>query len=110
MTEHAAPSSLRERQRAQIRADIQRAAYRLFTAHGYDNVTTEQIASAAGVSPSTFFRHIATKEELLLDQVGRGWEAIASLLEQRPSSEPPDVALARAIEARTGAFEGSDVE
>jgi AcrR family transcriptional regulator len=104
------PSSLRDRQRAQIRADIRLAAYRLFAAHGFDNVTTEQIATAAGVSPSTFFRHITSKEELLLDQVRRGWEAIASLLEQRPSDESPDVALARAIEARTGAFQDSETE
>jgi AcrR family transcriptional regulator len=103
-------SSLRDRQRAQIRSDIRLAAYRLFAAHGFDNVTTEQIAAAAGVSPSTFFRHIAGKEELLLDQVRRGWEAIALLLEQRPPTESPDVALARAIVARTGAFQDNDTE
>lgn len=104
------PLSLRERQRAQVRADIRLAAYRLFAAHGFDSVTTEQIAAAAGISPSTFFRHTATKEELLLDPVRRGWGAIVSLLEERPSGEPPDVALARAIEARTGAFQDSESE
>ncbi|OBK66275.1 transcriptional regulator [Mycobacterium colombiense] len=101
---------MRERQRAQIRADIRLAAFRLFAAHGFDNVTTEQIAAAAGVSSSTFFRHVATKEELLLDEVRRGGEAIASLLEQRPSAEPPDVALARAIEARAGSFQHIGIE
>lgn len=110
MTPPARPSSLRDRQRAQIRADIRAAAYRLFAAHGFDNVTTEQIAAAAGVSPSTFFRHITGKEDLLFDQVRLGWEAIASLLEQRPGSESPDVALARAIEARTGAFQDAETE
>ena len=103
-------SSLRDRQRAQIREDIQLAAYRLIATHGFDNVTTEQIAATAGVSPSTFFRHIANKEELLLDQVRRGGEAIASLLEQRPSAESPDVALARAIEVRVGSFQDSETE
>lgn len=106
----AKPSSLRDRQRAQIRTDIRLAAYQLFAAHGFDNVTTEQIAAAAGVSPSTFFRHTATKDELLLDPVRRGGEAIASLLEQRPREEAPDVALARAIEARIGAFQDSESE
>jgi AcrR family transcriptional regulator len=106
----AKPPSLRDRQRAQVRADIRLAAYRLFAAHGFDNVTTEHIAAAAGVSPSTFFRYTATKEELLLDPVRRGWSAIAALLEQRPSGELPDVALARAIEARTGAFQDSESE
>ncbi|SRX93743.1 bacterial regulatory s, tetR family protein [Nocardiopsis alba ATCC BAA-2165] [Mycobacterium shimoidei] len=110
MTGPDKPLSLRERQRAQVRADIRLAAYRLFSAHGFDNVTTEQIAAAAGISPSTFFRHTATKEELLLDPVRRGWGAIASLLEERPSAESADVALARAIEARTGAFQDSESE
>jgi AcrR family transcriptional regulator len=98
-------SSLRERQRAQIRADISFAAFRLFAEHGFDNVTTDQIASAAGISPSTFFRYTATKEDLLLDPIRRGGDAIVALLEQRPSAEAPDVALARAIEARTGVFQ-----
>ena len=106
----AKPASLRDRQREQIRTDIRLAAYRLFAAHGFDNVTTEQIAAAAGISPSTFFRHIASKEELLLDQFRRGGEAIVSLLEQRPSAESPEVALARAIEARIGAFQDSETE
>ena len=106
----AKPSSLRDRQRAQVRTDIRLAAYRLFAARGFNNVTTDEIAAAAGVSPSTFFRHTASKEELLLDPVRRGWSAIAVLLEQRPSTESPDVALARAIEARTGAFEDNESE
>jgi len=79
-------------------ADLGFAAYRLFAAHGLDNVTTEHIAAAAGVSPSTFFRYTATKEELLLDPVRRGWSAIAALLEARPLcnittgvAQPPDV-------------------
>ncbi|HEX2286560.1 MAG TPA: TetR family transcriptional regulator, partial [Mycobacterium sp.] len=104
------PLSLRDRQRARVRADIRLAAYRLFAAHGFDHVTTEQIAAAAGVSPSTFFRYTATKEELLLDPVRRGWSAIAALLEERPRGESPDVALARAIEARTSAFQDSESE
>ncbi|ORW26157.1 transcriptional regulator [Mycobacterium palustre] len=102
--------SLRDRQRAQVHADIRLAAYRLFADRGFDNVTTEQIAAAAGVSPSTFFRYTTSKEDLLLEQVRRGGEAIATLLEQRPGDEPPDVALARAIEARTGAFQERDSE
>src|SRR5215211_796198 len=102
--------SLRERQRAQIRADIRLAAFRLFADRGFDAVTTEEIAAAAGVSPRTFFRHLATKEELLLGPARHAGAAIVSLLEQRPSREAPDVALARAIVARASAFEDSESE
>jgi AcrR family transcriptional regulator len=93
-----------------VRADIRRAAYRLFAERGFEAVTTEEIAAAAGVSPRTLFRHVASKEELLLGPVRHGGAAIAALLEQRPTREAPDVALANAIIARASAFEDSDTE
>jgi AcrR family transcriptional regulator len=102
--------SLRDRQRAQIRADIRRAAFRLFVERGYDAVTTEEIATAAGVSPRTFFRHVPTKEGLLLAPVRHGGAAIVSLLEARPAGESPDVALINAIITRTRSFDQADTE
>jgi AcrR family transcriptional regulator len=102
--------SLRDRQRAQIRADIRRAAFRLFVERGYDAVTTEEIAAAAGVSARTFFRHVPTKEELLLAPVRHGGSAIVGLLEERPAAESPDVALINAITTRTRSFGVADTE
>jgi AcrR family transcriptional regulator len=102
--------SLRDRQRAQIRADIRRAAFRLFVERGYDAVTTEEIAAAAGVSPRTFFRHVPTKEELLLAPVRHGGTAIVGLLEDRPAAESPDEALINAIITRTRSFGEADTE
>lgn len=110
MTVPTRPVSLRDRQRAQIRADIRRAAFRLFVERGYDAVTTEEIATAAGVSPRTFFRHVPAKEELLLAPVRYGGAAIVNLLEGRPAVEPPDVALINAIITRTRSFEQADTE
>jgi AcrR family transcriptional regulator len=106
----ASEGSLRDRQRAQIQADIRRAAFRLFIERGYDTVTTEEIATAAGISPRTYFRHVPTKEELLLAPVRHGGAAIVHLLEQRPVSESPDVALINAIVMRTRSFNESDTE
>lgn len=102
--------SLRDRQRAQIRADIRRAAFRLIVERGYDAVTTEEIATAAGVSPRTFFRHVPAKEELLLAPVRYGGAAIVNLLEGRPAVESPDVALINAIITRTRSFDQADTE
>lgn len=100
--------NLRDRQRAQVRADIRRAAFRLFVERGYDTVTTEEIATAAGVSPRTFFRHVPTKEELLLGPIRHGGAEVVNLLEQRPADEAPEVALTNAIITRTRSF--GDVE
>lgn len=107
---NAGGESLRDRQRTQIRADIRRAAFRLFVERGYDDVTTEEIATAAGVSPRTLFRHVPTKEELLLAPVRYGGAAIVMLLEQRGAGEPPDVALINAIITRTRSFDEADCE
>lgn len=110
MTSPPRTESLRDRQRAQIRADIRRAAFRLFVERGYDAVTTEEIATAAGVSPRTFFRHVPAKEELLLAPVRYGGAAIVNLLEGRPAAESPDIALINAIITRTRSFEQADTE
>ncbi|OBK17085.1 TetR/AcrR family transcriptional regulator [Mycobacterium asiaticum] len=103
-------TSLRDRQRDQVRADIRRAAFRLFIERGYDAVTTEEIAAAAGVSPRTFFRHVPVKEDLLLGPVRHGGAAIVSMLEQRPATESADVALVNAIISRTRSFDPTDCE
>jgi AcrR family transcriptional regulator len=99
---------LRERQRIALRAEIQQAALRLFAAQGFDNVTTEAIAEEVGISPSTFFRHVASKEHLLLGATQRGRAQIVANFHARPLDEDIADSLAAAILARTSQFVDDD--
>jgi AcrR family transcriptional regulator len=65
-TEPTEPTGLRERKKARTRAAIQRHALRLFDEQGYSATTVDQIAAAAEISPSTFFRYFPTKEATVL--------------------------------------------
>ncbi|GAA4977307.1 TetR family transcriptional regulator [Actinoplanes utahensis] len=62
----ALPTSLRERKKAKTRAAIREHAMRLFEEQGYAATTVDQIADAAEVSPSTFFRYFPAKEDVVL--------------------------------------------
>jgi AcrR family transcriptional regulator len=107
-TEGSASIPLRERQRIALRAEIQQAALRLFAAQGFDNVTTEAIAEEVGISPSTFFRHVASKEHLLLGATQRGRAQIVANFHARPLDEDIADSLAAAILARTSQFVDDD--
>ncbi|PWI43848.1 TetR family transcriptional regulator [Streptomyces sp. ICBB 8177] len=95
-TTPAAPAlGLRERKKIRTRQAIRHAAYRLFERQGYDATTVEQIAAAAEVSPSTFFRYFPTKEDVVLtDEYDPLMEA--ALLE-RPADEPIVESMRRAV-------------
>lgn len=63
---HMTSGGLRERKKQRTREAIQDHALRLYQEQGYAATTVEQIAEAAEVSPSTFFRYFPTKPETVL--------------------------------------------
>lgn len=88
---------LRERKKAKTRAAIQRSALRLFAEQGYEATTVEQIAEAAEVSPSTFFRYFPSKEDVALyDDLD---PLFIAAFEAQPAGLTPVQALRGAIHA-----------
>ena len=88
---------LRERKKIRTRQTIRREAFRLIEENGYAATTVEQIAEAAEVSPSTFFRYFPTKESVLLaDDLD---PVILNALDAQPPDLSPSQAVRRAYQA-----------
>ena len=87
---------LRERKKARTRAAIQRAALRLFREQGYQATTVEQIAAAADISPSTFFRYFPTKEAVVLQ------DEYDPMIIEAFKSVPPDLSPIAALRRAFG--------
>jgi AcrR family transcriptional regulator len=76
-----------ERRRRLIRRDIEERALELLAERGYDGVSTEELAAAAGVSTRTFFRYFATKDDLLMAMPQRVAESLCASAIERPREE-----------------------
>lgn len=95
---------LRTRVRETIRAQIGTIAWNLFAQRGFDEVTANEVAEAAGISRATFFRYFSSKEEAVFAaQEALGGE-IAAALSARPAGEDAWTALRQAIDAAIGAY------
>ncbi len=86
---------LRERKKERTRRTIRLEAFRLFREQGYGETTVEQIAAAADVSPSTFFRYFPSKEQLVLaDDLD---PVIIEALRRQPRDVRPMAAFREAV-------------
>ncbi|MET8809263.1 TetR family transcriptional regulator [Streptomyces sp. NPDC004546] len=111
MTTHetsAAPLGLRERKKQKTRERIRREAYRLFAEHGYEATTVDQIADAAEISSSTFFRYFPTKEDVVIQDEYD--PALADAIRSRPAGEPIVDAILSSLKGTLGAMLQQDRE
>jgi len=100
------PVGLRERKKAKTRTLLREQAMRLFREQGYAATTIEQIAEAAEVSPSTFFRYFGTKEDVVLvDDVD---PLLVQALSEQPLDRGPIAAVRGAIEATLAQLSDDD--
>ncbi len=80
---------LRERKKQQTRARLHRAALDLFSQQGFRATRIAEIAEAADVSESTFFRYFESKEGVALEGMRRRAQAIVEAVCARPAHESP---------------------
>lgn len=92
------PARLQARKLQLVRDDISEAAMRLFAQRGFAKVTIDAIAAAVGVSRRTFFRYFATKQDVVVARIDRCGLDLGEALAARPASEPPLLAIRRALD------------
>lgn len=81
---------------------LRAAALELFAAHGYENVSAEQIADHAGLTRRTFFRHFADKRDVVFG----GSERLApvasqAIAEAEPGAGPRELLVAALVDVAT---------
>jgi TetR/AcrR family transcriptional regulator, regulator of mycofactocin system len=88
-----APVGLRERKKERTRKTIIDVAIRLFAEQGYSETTLVQVAEAAEIAPSTFFKYFPTKAHIVFGLTEAVLESARTRLLERPAGETADAAI-----------------
>jgi AcrR family transcriptional regulator len=89
----ASALSLRERQKWLAQSTIEETALRLFLQQGYEHTSIQDIADAVKMSPRTFFRYFASKDEVLLGPMRTAQQEALRALQGMPPASTPHAAL-----------------
>lgn len=92
---------LRERKKRATRQALHSEALRLVAERGFDDVTIEDIAAAADVSPRTFFNYFGSKEDVIVNPDPDRVERLRAALARHTSTEeqPLDVCESVLVES-----------
>ncbi|MGN9779964.1 TetR/AcrR family transcriptional regulator [Nonomuraea sp. ZG12] len=101
-------SGLRQRKKEQTRLRIAEVALRLFDERGYDAVTVNEVAEAAGVAKVTLFSYFPTKDCLVLDGIQDDPAGIVA--GRRPGQSPLDALREHYRAVAAQGVDGVDVE
>jgi mycofactocin system transcriptional regulator len=85
----------RGRKPATSRAELEHVAFELFDSQGFEQVTVDDIATAAGIGRRTFFRYFASKNDVVWGE----FDAALEEMHERLRASPGDIPLMAAIRA-----------
>jgi AcrR family transcriptional regulator len=88
------------------RGRLEQAALELFGERGFEQTTVEDIATRAGLTKRTFFRHFSDKREVLFGGGDEFQQLFVTGLAAVPASAAPIDAIATTLEAVAGWFDG----
>jgi len=91
---------LRAAARDAVRQQLADVAIDLISERGFDGVTVEQIASAAGVSVRSVHRYFPAKEDMVVGGLSAYGSVVRDALLERPQDEP----ILKSLEAAYGAM------
>jgi AcrR family transcriptional regulator len=87
-----------------MRAELAILAQDLFATRGYEQITIDDLATAAGISKRTFFRYFTSKEDLVLGKHDVWAEQLIAAFAARPGDEPVWDSLRRAFDVVVAYF------
>jgi AcrR family transcriptional regulator len=101
-------SGLRDVARGAVRARLSEIAVDLFAEYGFDDVTVEQIADAAGISARSFHRYFRSKEDAVVGDLVPLGAVVGEMFSARPRDEAVWQSLHASFESLLGMLGGDD--
>ena len=92
-------AGLRERKKLETRAALTDAAFVLFARKGFEDTTVEDIAEVVGVSPRTFHRYFARKDDVVFAEGEVRLERFRARLHDAPADTVLGAVRIAAVEA-----------
>ena len=97
---------IREQKRRETLQRIRDEAAKAVRAHGYDNVTVDDICRDAGISRRTFFNYVESKDEAILGSFPFAFsEDALTAIRETPSDNVLELVI-RSVEVEPGRFDG----
>ncbi len=101
---------LREIKKQLTREAIANAALQLTLDHGFENLTIDEVARLAFVSPRTFSNYFSCKEEAVAAAGSKFWVEAISRLEERPVEEHPLLSIRHVLVEATRATDDETLQ